>query len=120
MKRTFAFLSLFTSLGTLLCCALPALFVILGFGAAFAGIVGTVPQLIWFSEQKVWIFGLGACLLSLGGYLQWRAKNETCPIDPVLADACTTTRDWSKIIYLVSVGIYLFGAFFAFLAPRIF
>lgn len=31
MKRLVSFLSLFTSISTLLCCALPALFVLLGF-----------------------------------------------------------------------------------------
>ena len=38
--------ALFTSFGTLICFALPALFVALGMGAAVAGIVSAVPQLI--------------------------------------------------------------------------
>jgi hypothetical protein len=120
MKRTMAFLSLFTSLSTLLCCALPALFVVLGFGAAFAGLVGNVPQLIWLSEHKLWLFGMGAVLLLVGGGLQRRARAQACPIDSTLADVCATTRDWSKITYFTSLGIYLVGAFFAFVAPAIF
>jgi len=64
VKGLLAFLSLFTSLGTLLCCALPALFVAIGMGAAFAGLVGAVPQIVWLSEKKLWLFGIGAlCLL---------------------------------------------------------
>ena len=120
MQRLSAFLSLFTSVSTLVCCALPALFVVLGFGAAFAGIVSDIPQLIWLSEHKLEVFGLGALMLALGGFFQWQARTKTCPIDPKLAAACASTRDWSKITYFVSVGIYLFGAFFAFAAPSIF
>ena len=120
MKRTLAFLSLFTSISTLLCCALPALFVVLGFGAAFAGLVGAVPQLIWLSENKLWLFGIGGILLLMGGILQWRVRIIACPIDTSLGDACSTTRDWSKIIYLLSLGLYFTGVFFAFIAPKLF
>lgn len=119
MNRFWAFLSLFTSVGTLVCCALPALFVVLGFGAAFAGIVGTFPQLIWLSEHKEWIFGFGAVMLSVGGYLQWKSRVESCPIDPDTGRACSDARNWSKAIYFLSVGLYLLGLFFAFVAPLI-
>lgn len=118
MKRTLAFLSLFTSLGTLVCCAIPALFVVLGFGAAFAGLVGNVPQLIWLSENKFWFFGAGAILLLAGGILQWRARVAACPVDSNMSEACRTARDWSKPIYFTSVAIYVIGAFFAFVASR--
>ncbi|HUP56173.1 MAG TPA: hypothetical protein VM598_01885 [Bdellovibrionota bacterium] len=118
MKRLVSFLSLFTSVGTLLCCALPALFVALGLGAAFAGLVGTFPQLIWVSENKGLVFGTGAVLLFLGGYLQWRARAAACPIDPAQAEACRTARDWSVWVYSVSVALYLVGAGFAFIPFR--
>lgn len=117
MKKIISFLSLFTSVSTLLCCALPALFVVLGFGAAFAGIVGNFPQLIWISENKLLFFGLGAVLLTLGGALQWQARTLACPIDPKLAASCSTTKDWSLPIYFGSIAIYFIGAFFAFIAP---
>lgn len=118
MRRLISFLSLFTSTSTLLCCALPALFVSLGFGAAFAGLVGNVPQLIWLSEHKILLFAVGAVLLTIGGILQWRARQQACPINSKLGDACATSRDWSMRIYFSSVGIYLLGAFFAFVAPK--
>jgi len=119
MKRFISFLTLFTSVGTLVCCALPALFLVLGMGAAFAGIIGNVPQLIWFSENKILVFSIGAILLTTGGILQQRAKNLVCPIDPKLGVACKTTRDWSFWAYVISVGIYIIGAGFAFL-PQLF
>ena len=120
MKNLVAFLSLFTSISTLLCCALPALFVFLGFGAAFAGLIGNMPQLIWLSEHKITFFVTGAVLLTIGGVLQWRVRQQACPIESQLSDACATARDWSQPIYLTSVGIYLAGAFFAFAAPKLF
>jgi len=119
VKRIVAFLSLFTSLGTLLCCALPALLVTLGMGAALAGLVGAVPQIVWLSENKLWLFAAGAILLGGGGYLQWRARFEPCPLDPVQARACTAARRSSKVFYFVSLGIYSIGAFFAFLVPHL-
>jgi hypothetical protein len=120
MKRAIAFLSLFTSLSTIFCCALPALFVVLGMGAAFAGLVGAVPQLVLLSEHKILVFGLGGILLALGGLLQLRSRSGLCPVDPALGQACATTRDWSRFVYFVALGLYSIGSFFAFLAPLLF
>lgn len=116
-RKLTSFLTLFTSFSTLICCALPALFVTLGFGAAFAGLIGNVPQLIWISEQKVYLFGIGGVLLAFGGLMQWKSKQSACPIDPKLAAACGTTKDWSPRIYIISLGLYLVGAIFAFVIP---
>ena len=50
-KQTIApTLSLFSSVGTLLCCALPALLVTLGMGAALAGFVSAVPWITAISD----------------------------------------------------------------------
>lgn len=109
--------SLFASTSTLICCALPALFVSLGAGAALAGIVSNVPQLIWVSENKPLVFGIAAVLLVLAGIMQWRARYMPCPADPALAAACARARKNSLRVYLVSVGIFAIGAWFAFAAP---
>ena len=114
LKRVIAFLSLFTSVTTLVCCALPALFVVLGLGATFAGLIGAIPQLIWISEHKALFFGVGAVMLVIGGLLQWHSKRLACPADPKLAAACSTTRDWSRWVYFTSVGLYAIGAAFAY------
>jgi hypothetical protein len=119
MKRLIAFLTLFTSASTLICCALPALFVMLGLGASFAGLIGAVPQLVWFSENKVIVFGFGAVMLAIGGFFQFRSRIEVCPIDPKLGNACKETKNWSKGLYLFSVGMFGLGAFFAFVIPII-
>lgn len=120
MKKLITFLSLFTSSATLICCALPALFVALGAGAALAGLVGNFPQLIWISEHKAIVFGTGAALLLAAGLLRYFAKEKECPIDTDKAEACRNSRDASLWIYWISVGIYGVGAFFAFIAPQIF
>ncbi len=118
MKKLFSFLTLFTSMGTLICCALPALFVALGMGAALVGLIGNVPQLVWFSENKIWIFAIGGVLLGIGGFNHF--KNASCPVNSPLSKSCQTTKDWSKPLYFLSLGIYAMGAFFAFAAPYLF
>jgi hypothetical protein len=115
--RAAAALSLFTSGGTLLCCALPALLVAIGAGAALSSLISAVPQLVWFSLHKVEIFLAAGLMLALSGWLQWRARSLPCPLDPELAAACTRTRKMSLRLYLLSAAIFLTGGFFAFIAP---
>ncbi len=114
MNKVWSFFTLFTSAGTLVCCALPALFVALGAGAAFAGLVTEFPQLIWISENKLWVFIFAGISLAAAGFMQWRTKDLPCPIDREQAEACASARRVSKIVYGVSLVIYLVGAGFAF------
>lgn len=113
-------LALFASGGTLICCALPALLVAVGAGAALSSLIATVPQLIWFSEHKTAVFVTAALMLALSGILQWRARRLPCPADPALAQACVQLRRKSLWLYFLSVSIFAVGGFFAFLAPLIF
>lgn len=110
-------LSLFASSSTLICCALPALLVALGAGAALSGLVGAFPQIVWLSEHKVSLFIFAGLMLAASGALQWFNRNAPCPIDPALRDACLRTRKVSLRVYWVSVAIYLIGGFFAFVLP---
>lgn len=110
-------LSLFTSSGTLVCCALPALLVTLGAGAALSSLVSAVPQLVWLSEHKEAVFVVAALMLAIAGYMQWRARTLPCPTDTALAATCTRTRKFSLRMYFVSLVIFLTGGFFAFVAP---
>lgn len=113
-------LGLFTSIGTLLCCALPALFVTLGMGAALAGLVSNVPVLVTLSEHKIWVFGVASMLIAASAIMQWVRRHAPCPVDPVAAKACLKLRRLSLYITLFSGVVYLTGVFFAFIAPRIF
>lgn len=115
-----AFLSLFTSTGTLICCALPALLVSIGAGAVMAGLIEAVPHITWLGKNKLWVFIFAALMIALSGYMQWRARNLPCPADPAKARACTRTRRISWIVWWVSVVAFVIGAFFAFFAQYIF
>lgn len=117
MKRFVPYLSLFASFGTLICCALPALFVSLGLGATVAATVSTFPQLIWLSENKGIVFGIAGVLIAIGFLFMMNARNTACPIDPELGRACATGRSFSKIVLIFSAIVYLIGGFFAFVAP---
>lgn len=109
--------SLFTSLSTLLCCALPSLLVALGMGAVVAGIVSDFPALIALSKYKEWTF-LGTGLLI--GFNFWlfygRKRNQACEIDEYGNEvACDTAARWSKVILWISFSMYLLGLFSAYL-----
>ncbi len=114
-----SWLSVFTSAGTLLCCALPAALVAIGAGASLASLLGVFPQLVWVSENKSAVFIFAAAMLAVAGYFQLRNRRAPCPVDPVLARECMRTRTYTSRIYLVSLAIFLVGGFFAFVAPLI-
>ena len=114
------YLTLFSSTGTLLCCALPALLVSLGLGAVMAGLATHVPGLIWVSENKIVVFIFAGFMLLMNGILMWSNRNAPCPVDPKLRDTCISGRKLSRTIYFVSVFIFSIGFFFAFIAPQIF
>lgn len=109
-------LTLFGSISTLLCCALPALLVSLGAGAVVIGLVSTFPQLVWLSEHKAGLFIVAGALLLASGIGRYMARNASCPIDPQEAIACKKLRRISAGLFWFSVGVYAVGFFFAFVA----
>ena len=111
------YLTLFTSSGTIVCCALPALLVSIGAGAALSSLIAVFPQLVILSVYKIPIFIGAFMMLIISGILQYRSRNLPCPADKNLANACTRTRKISLIIYFASVGIFIIGLLFAFIIP---
>jgi mercuric ion transport protein len=111
------FLSLFTSLGTLLCCALPSLLVLFGLGATVATVLSEVPWLVTLSHHKHWVF-IVAGLLITGDFayvytIAPKLQSGTCdPNDPV---ACQTASRFSRIVLWCSAGLYLVGCFAAYI-----
>lgn len=114
-----SFLTLLASTGTLVCCVLPAVMVSLGAGAALAGLVTAVPQLVWLSAHKGLVFGVAAVLLALSGILLWRARQLPCPADLQLARACTKLRRWSVGLWSAAAAATALGIVFAFLLPAL-
>ena len=109
--------SLFASSSTLVCCAIPALLVALGAGAALSSLVSIFPQVVWLSEHKEALFGFAGLMMIGSGALQWRNRSAPCPIDPTLRDACLKTRKTASKLYAASVVLYLIGGWFAFIQP---
>jgi len=114
-----AVISLFTASGTLVCCALPALFVTLGAGAVLAGLVSEAPWLVSLSKHKEIIFIGAALALVIAGVVQYRARFMPCPIDKDQAIACEKMRKISLYVYIFAVIIFCIGFFFSFIAQHL-
>src|SRR5256885_7212278 len=82
-----SYISLFTSFGTLLCCALPSLLVLLGLGATVASFLTAVPWLVDLSHHKKWVFLVSGALIAANFIYTYalaprmRLKNRACLID---------------------------------------
>jgi mercuric ion transport protein len=113
-----SFLSLFTSLGTLLCCALPSLLVLFGLGATVATVVSEAPWLVDLSHHKNWVFIVAGLLITcnfayvyaVAPKLQMR-RGACGPNDP----GCQTASRFSRIVLWCSAGLYLVGCFTAYI-----
>lgn len=112
-----SFLTLLASTGTLVCCVLPAVMVSLGAGAALAGLVTAVPQLIWLSAHKGWVFGVAFAFLAVSGVMMHRQRHAPCPADPKLGRACMRLRKFSFWLWLAALVLTTIGAVFAFILP---
>lgn len=107
--------TLLTTSGTLICCALPIIFVTLGMGATVAAMTSSFPFLITLSKYKIWVFLFSGFMLLVSGWLMFLPK-RTCPPEPELARACGTAHKWNKRIYWSSIVIWSIGFIAAFLA----
>ena len=112
------YLSLFTSFGTLLCCALPSLLVLFGLGATVATILSAAPWLVYLSHHKNWVFVLAGLLIG-GNFVyvyriapRLQLKRGACsPDDPA---ACQTASRFSRVVLWTSGVLYLIGCFSAY------
>ena len=111
--------SLFASTSTLICCALPALFVALGAGASLASLLSVFPFLIVLSQYKVQISVAALVMLGLAGYSHYRTARLPCPTDPELGRACLQTRARSRYIYYFSVSLFAFASLFTYVIPKV-
>lgn len=115
----FSYLSLFTSLGTLLCCALPSLLVLVGLGAGVASFLADAPWLVTMSRHKQWVFMTSGILIAANFLYIYvfaprlQAGREAC--DPGEPSACQTASRVSRVVLWSSAALYLTGAFSAFL-----
>ena len=112
-----SYFSLFTSLSTLLCCALPSLLVLFGLGASVASTLSFLPWLVTLSRHKVLTFTISgvliACSLVNTYYIVPRLRREEC--SPDNPNACAEASRLSRVLLWISIAIYTVGFFVAFL-----
>jgi hypothetical protein len=111
--------TLLSSAGTLLCCVLPAILVALGAGAALAGLVTAIPQLVWLSEHKPLVFGIAFALLIASGGATWYSRSLPCPTEPAATQSCERLRRINAALYTIALVSFALGLTFAFILPRL-
>lgn len=114
-----SYFSLFSSLGTLLCCALPSLLVLAGLGASVASTLSALPWLVTLSRHKPWTFAASGVLIAVSFanlyYIAPRLKLRGDACSPENPGGCEVASRFSKIVLWVSAALYLVGFFVAFL-----
>jgi hypothetical protein len=106
-----SYFSLFTSVGTLLCCALPSLLVLFGLGASVASLLSFMPWLVTLSRHKQWTFTISGVLIALSFvnmyYIAPRLRAPECsPDNPT---ACEDASKLSKVLLWISAMTYTAG-----------
>jgi hypothetical protein len=119
-SRLPAYVSLFASVSTLLCCALPSLFVLLGLGATVASMLTSVPWLVTLSQHKGSVFAVAGLLFGLNVYyvrvLVPRLQGSAgCP--PEQREACERVRRQSSVVLGISGSLLVVGFAVAYLLP---
>lgn len=113
MRRWPNYLSLFASVGTLVCCALPAMLVLVGLGATVASVLSALPWLVALSQHKDWVFATSGLLIAANAYYVYRLvprlqlRRAACP--PGEEEACVAANRASRALLLASAGIYVAG-----------
>lgn len=117
--RVASAVSLFTSFGTLVCCALPSLLVLLGLGATVSALVSSAPWLVTLSRHKEWVFLFSGLLIAANFYYVYRlaprlqARRMACsPDDPA---ACEAASRFSRVTLWTSAVIWTSGFLIAFI-----
>lgn len=118
------YLSLFTSLGTLLCCALPSLLVLLGLGATVASFLTAAPWLVTLSRRKQWVFLIAGLLIGVSFLYIYRiaprlkAQGDACSVEKG-STACDMASRLSRMALWISAAIYAIGFFTAYVLGAI-
>ncbi len=108
-----SYLALFTSVGTLLCCALPSLLVLFGLGATVASFLSAIPWLVTLSRHKHWVFVVSGILI-FGNILyvymlapRLQAQSIGCSLDD--PRACVTASRFSRYVFWISAAVFGIG-----------
>ena len=117
------YFSLFSSLSTLLCCALPSVLVLLGMGSAVASVLTAAPWLVGLSRHKIWTFSIAGTLIAASFVMTYLVaprlrQDEACNAeDP---STCSQVSKVSRTILWFSAIVWCGGFFVAYLLGPIF
>ena len=111
--------SLLTSASTLFCCALPAIFVMLGAGASFASLISISPFLITLSVYKIELTVFAFLMVGLAGFFNYQVSFSPCPIDPEKGRRCMRLRMQTRLIYYISIVMLIFATIFTYIIPEL-
>jgi mercuric ion transport protein len=108
------YFSLFSSFGTLICCALPSVLVLLGMGTVVASLLSAVPWLVDLSRHKIWTFSISGTLIAASFVMTYVVAPRLRSGDICGANDPTTCGEVSKISRIVLWGSALIwsGGFF--------
>ena len=108
------YLSLFSSLGTLLCCALPSLLVLLGLGATVASVLSSALWLVALSRHRNLVFAVAGALIAMNIFYSRTVglKAAQCGIGD---DACAKAARLNRVLLWISVTFYGIGFAMAYL-----
>jgi mercuric ion transport protein len=110
------YFSLFTSVSTLLCCALPSLLVLFGLGASVASMLSFLPWLVTLSHYKRVTFFTSGVLITLSFvnmyHITPRLRAQQCSADN--PTPCEDASRASKVLLWISAVIYALGFFVAY------
>ena len=113
---TWSWVLLFSTSGTLICCAIPITLVSLGLGTVVASLASTAPWLVTLSLYKGWMFAGSGLLIGLSLWVVYR-PGRVCPTDPILAAACERADKWNRRFIWLSVSLWIIGFAAAYLLP---
>lgn len=103
------YLSLFTSLGTLVCCALPSLLVLFGLGATVVSVLAAAPWLVALSRHKNWTFAIAGILI-VANFVYVRVVaprlQRGCDLGD---DSCARAARLNRVLLWATAGIYSVG-----------
>jgi len=112
------YFSLFSSFGTLICCALPSVLVLLGMGTAVASLLSAAPWLVSLSRHKVWTFSIAGILIAASFVMTYVVTprlrvGESCDADD--PTTCGEVSRVSRFVLWSSALIWSGGFFVAYL-----
>lgn len=135
-KRALTFFTFLFSTSTLMCCTIPALLSVIVGATTVASTLSMMPWFVTIAVHKKWIFIVTALMLTLNAMVIYRRRVTTaseiqdlpnqrfakffmtvCDIDA--KEYCEPVSKAAKIIFWISVLMFLIGFIFAYILPYV-